>query len=151
MYAILLTAIEVLLVLMLLFPEEYQDLVMFRIPPVSRPDPNRIGMRSTPAVAIFVWAILMFQSWAHVLHSGRVRMTDPIQLRLGEIAAVLLLGVGMFGCIWPLAFMERFVPALRGKTANLDPSYSRKVALAGKFFGVISLLFSAHLFRQSFQ
>jgi len=150
MYLVIPTLVVLILVVILLFPEPVQKVMMFRVTPAARPDPNNIGMRMVPTAGLFVFGFAMLQAWDRALNRSKAHVHDPLQLRLLPLGAIAFLGFGIFECIWPMRFMEWFVPALRGKTANLDAPDSRKVALIGKCFGVISLLVSVFLFWQSF-
>jgi hypothetical protein len=148
MYVVIPTLVVFLLALILLFPESVQNVMMSRIASPARPRPSRLGMRMVPTVGLFVFGFAMLQAWDRALHRSAFHVHDPLQLRFLQFGAAAFLAVGIFGCLWPLQFMQRMVPALRGKT-TLDGPNSSRTALVGKCFGVLCLLASVHLFRQS--
>ncbi len=150
MIALIPTLVVLLLILILLFPEAFQDLMMERIPRGARPDSNRIGMRVVPAVGVFVFGFALFQGWDHLSGRNTPRLNVPFQIHLGIGSNLLFLALGFFGCVWPAMFMERFVPNLRGKTGVPESRYLRKFLVVGKLCGILLLLSAANLLRRSF-
>ncbi len=150
MTALIPSLIVVLMVLVLLAPETTQELMLSRIPREARPDPHRMGMSLVPSLGIFVFGFALFQGWDRYLKLATSHLFDPLQARLAIGAGLFFLALGICGCIWPMLFMERFVPQLRNRTANLEPRSAAKAILVGKGFGVILLLASAYILRRGF-
>lgn len=122
---------------------------MFRISPTARPNANRIGMRMVPTAGLFVFGFALLQAWDRALHKVVIPVRSSPQLQLHVIGAILFLVLGILGCVWPLKFMERAVPAIRGRISELDSRLVQRIVLIGKCFGVTFLLASCFLFRQT--
>jgi len=137
------------MIYMLLYPASVQNVMMWRIPPESRPDPNRSGMRLVPSIVIFVFGIAMFRMWDQALHGLLMpSLTRSISFGFFLIPAAFFLVLGLWGANWPISFMERMAPALRGKTQSLDGAGIEKVSIVGKCFAVICLLVAAYVLHR---
>lgn len=148
MAAIIPTLVVALMILVLLVPERVQDIQLWTIPKQVRPDPNRFGMRLVPTVGIFVFAFPLFYGWQRILNSRSSYVFDPFESRTALIGCAFLLAIGIWGCLWPLALMDRFVPQLNEKTGRLSSENKSKVMFIGKVFGVIFLLASVNILQR---
>jgi len=134
----------------LLYPASVENAMLWRMPPESRPDPNRSRMRLVPSVVIFVLGIAMFRMWDRMLHGLSIPSLTPSTTFWGFlIAGAFFLVLGLWGANWPMSFMERMAPALRGKTQSLDGAGIEKVSIVGKCFAVICLLVAAYVLHWS--
>jgi len=146
MYALVATLVMVLLVLILLFPESAQELLMARTPLELRPDLNRVEMRIVATVAIFVFSFAMFQGWDRLLHRGTPHWIDPVGIRFAEASAAVFLILGLAGCIFSSQVVERVGPRF-GDTSGTAPAF----VIAVQLFGVTCLLVAVQLFRHASQ
>jgi hypothetical protein len=140
MIALIPTLLVALMIIVLIAPRATQDILGWRVPISARGDPERLGMRLVPSMGILVFGFAMFRGWDRLLNGPVPHLSDPIQAKLAIVGGAFLLALGLLGCLWPVQFMERAVPALRGKVAKLEPSSAGKAMLIGKGVGVIFLL-----------
>jgi hypothetical protein len=146
MFALIATLVMFLLVLILLFPGSAQDLMLARTPVEIRPDPDRLGLKLVPTVAIFVFGFAMFQGWDRFLHASTGSFRDPHQVRMTEAIAVIILLAGVSGCTSSRRILNKLAPGLRDSSTK-----SQTLAIAIQLFGVICLLVAVQLFRRSAQ
>jgi hypothetical protein len=92
----------------------------------------------------------MFRMWDRMLHGLSIPSLTPSTTFWGFlIAGAFFLVLGLWGANWPMSFMERMAPALRGKTQSLDGAGIEKVSIVGKCFAVICLLVAAYVLHWS--
>ena len=119
---------------------------MARTPMELRPDPDRVGMKLVPSVAIFVFGFAMLQGWDRLLRRASVHWTDPRAVRIAEGIAAVLVVVGLAGCIFSAQFIDRVNPRL-GDTSRSARAY----VIILQLVGVTCLLIAVQLFRRALQ
>ena len=130
MAALIPSCVHLLLILVLLFPQFAQDLLMSRVPAGMRPQPDRFGMRPVPSAGIFVFGFALFRGRDRYLGQIAPHLFNPHEIELGIFAGVYLAAVGVSACL--------FSSTLK----------SGAVALIGKLPGAILLLVSADVLRR---
>jgi hypothetical protein len=131
MFALISSLVVGLMILILLAPEATQDLMAWRVPRQFRNDPQGIGMRAVPTAGILIFGFAFFHGWDQLLHISTPHLSDPFQARLALAGGLLFVALGLWGCLWPVQFIERTVPALRGRISALSQASLAKVMLVG--------------------
>jgi hypothetical protein len=133
---LILVALVLLMVIVLLFPDGFNDLMRSGIPYRIRPrqsQPNHF-----PVIMIFLLGIGL----SYQLGLGRTTLPPNGLVRgLGCVAGIVLAVIGLYACYRPLRFMSAFIGQLRGVPENaLNHRAIQIVERSSKLLGAIFLL-----------
>jgi hypothetical protein len=145
MYFFLFIALLALLACIILLPEFFNTLALFRVPPQLRPKADRLV--PVAVIALLVFASLFF---TQLTASGHMK---PLGSNFSGAPLLLvdffLAGFGAAACVHPIWIMSKLVPNLK-KVANAHGSDQHAVLsikLVSKVFGIALLLEAAFLAR----
>jgi hypothetical protein len=148
MYLLVFLLLLALIACIILFPEFFNKLMLFRIRPDARPEADRLV--PVAVIALLVFASLFF---VQLTASGQMK---PLRSNLhGAVLLLTDLFLAAFGaveCIAPIWFMSRLIPKLKkvanGHTVNQDAAF--RITLISKLLGITLLFVAAFLARSFF-
>jgi hypothetical protein len=132
------------MILVLLRPQAANVLILWRIPPESRPPASRLVL--VAMIIIFVFGTLGFHAMLPSWQYGRVHLSDLIQTNLAAAAGIAFFLFGSFACLRPIQFIRMSAPRLRETNAkSLDRHSTAIIELVSRAFGIVFLLTASFL------
>ena len=145
MIYVIFSSVILLLVAIILFPDEMNALVYRRIPPEARIDASRHVPVSS--IALFMFSVFLFYN-LHKAHPLLLPTTANRQSLVSQyIAGVFFFSCGLFCCVRPVQSLKRLIWQLR-KTSSATIESNRFLVRFAKLAGIIQLVgASYYLYR----